>query len=51
MSTLQNAGAFNSKSTGGTNITINLTGSMDSTANALAIKKALSDPTIKIGQS
>ena len=51
MLTLQNAGAFNSKSTGGTNITINLTGSMDSTANALAIKKALSDPTIKIGQS
>jgi hypothetical protein len=51
MSTLQNAGAFNSKSTGGTNITINLTGSMDSTANALAIKKALSDPTITIGKS
>lgn len=49
---LQKAGAFNAKTaSGGVNIVINLTGSADSTANAAAIKKALSDPTIKIGQS
>jgi hypothetical protein len=46
---LQKAGAFNTKSSGGTNITINLTGSADTTALAALIKKTLSDPTFKIG--
>ena len=48
---LQKAGAFNSKSGGGTNITINLTGSADSTANAKAIVKHLSDPNLTIGKN
>ena len=48
---LQKAGAFNSKSSGGTNITINLTGSADSTANAKAIVKHLSDPNLTIGKN
>jgi hypothetical protein len=50
-STLQKAGAFNPKSNGGTNVTINLTGSADTTALAALIKKTLSDPTFKIGNN
>jgi len=47
-------GAVAGKSSGSTtnnNIVINLTGSADSTANANAIKKALSDPNLTIGKS
>ena len=54
---LNQAGAFKTKgrvagSSGTTNnIVINLTGSADSTANANALKKVLSDPNLTIGKS
>jgi hypothetical protein len=54
---LNQAGAFATKGAVGnkggstTNVVINLTGSADSTSNANAIKKALSDPNLTIGKN